>query len=88
MPKERGSVREVMGWGTQEASARIRARHDRHNNEIMNDLFRPVASELSASAGRLLAGGFPWWRDPQERAHPKFDQFGLEGRGVAGRRWF
>ena len=71
-----------MGWATQEASARIRARHDRHNNEIMNDLFRPVASELPSSAGILLDGAipadFPGGAILKNGPNPKFD---FEGQG-------
>jgi len=71
-----------MGWETQEAYARICARHDMHNNEIMNDLFRPVASELSSSAGRLLDGAipadFPGGAILRNGPNPKFE---FEGQG-------
>ena len=40
--------------------AQVRARHDQHNNEIMNDLFRPVTKESEAPLpGRILAGAVP-----------------------------
>ena len=82
LARESERARKVMGWETQEASARIRARHDRHNNEIMNDLFRPVASELPSSAGMLLEGAipadFPGGAILKNGPNPKFD---FEGQG-------